>query len=267
MSSCGGMIIWQCSPWWGHSAAASTNQPGNTKMLTRKRSDSSIYSPNHHNRRYVGLTFLDVPDSVRLMLTGRTILGVKAGLGRHAVELSSDQARTIGIVRSSIDPSFSGFTCQWWVPLSLDGFRSSNRLRDSICHGQYTNRDTLHPHIPREGIAQGLLDCWHLQPGMGSHQPDCFVNAMHSDSAFLVPDYQGPLHQSKQFLRRCDRHRYPQHPHHLLHSGAGSLEITNLDVTKVVACSRIYHWYTVSPRPPPASDQTRTKTLMARYDC
>lgn len=81
----------------------------------------------------------------------------------------------------------------------VDGFRSSTHICDGICHGQCTNPDALRPIVPFAGFAQGLLDSWNLQRDLGSHQRARSVVAMHPDSAFLVADNEGPLHQSNLF--------------------------------------------------------------------
>ena len=77
--------------------------------LTRHSSDNPIYSSDKHHCRYDRLSFPSIVNMICLGLTGRTILGVRAGLGRHSTELSSDQTKTIGIVRSSIDHAIASF--------------------------------------------------------------------------------------------------------------------------------------------------------------
>lgn len=88
------------------------NQSEHKDRLTRHSSDNSIYSSDQHHCRYDWLLFPSMICMICLGLTGRTIPGVRAGLGRHSTELSSDQAKTIGIVRSSIGHSFKRFVYQ-----------------------------------------------------------------------------------------------------------------------------------------------------------
>lgn len=145
------------------------DQSEHKDRLTWLSSDNPIHSSNQHHYRYDWLSFPSIFNMICLGLTGRTILGVRAGLGRHSSELSSDQAKTIGIVRSSIGRSFKCFIYQWWVRLDLDSFHSSMQLRDSICLGQCTSAHALHSPLPLDRITQGLLDCWSLLHYMGCH--------------------------------------------------------------------------------------------------
>lgn len=132
---------------------------------------------------------------------------------------------------------------------AVDGFRSSTHICDGIRYGRCTNPDALRPIVPFAGSAQSLLDYWNFQRGLGIHQFDGFVVAMPSDSAFLVADNEGPLHQSKHFLRHRDRHPHSQHPCDFLCPNPDSVEVENLYIEKNFARARVSYRRAVSPIP------------------